>query len=110
MNCSFEACHRPLTKADMRRRIEYRQAPAGAKVKYFVFGEGMPDGNIDEATGPLAMTFHHKCHFAYQRRQQLIAAKAADPPAQQPVTDWREQETADVEELVGEGNGGNRGA
>ena len=111
MNCSFEACRRPISKADEPKRVEWRTGNDKGKFTFRVYGRGMPDGPLSEAVGTLVMVFHHKCHFAHKRRQALLEAKAADPSAQPGrATDWREQETAEVEDLIGEGHRDNRGA
>jgi len=104
--CFFDACRRPITGADRRRRVEWHEVDG----KEFIFGEGMPDGNLSDAAGPLVKTAHHKCYFASVKRAQLAAARADEAAVHPPVTDWRDQETLDVEALTGEGHRGNRGA
>lgn len=101
-------CPRRVTGADVRTRFEWRQAPDGEHI----YGPGAPDGSLAEATGPLLRVCHHKCYFAWQKQQQLAAAKAADPPSRPAQdSDWRHQEIVDVEDLLGhEGDGDHRGA
>lgn len=77
-----------------------------------VFGDGMPDGNLAGAHGPLAPggVLHRKCYFARQAQSRLAAAQAADPSVRPDHTpDWRYQETAGLEVLIGEGHRDHRG-
>lgn len=102
MICFF--CHRRISGADMQARYEWRIQ--GGEV--IVYGKG--EGDLKYATGRLVKVCHNKCYHADKKRNELAAAKAADPSAQsRPDTDWRHQETIDVGELV-EGNGDDRGA
>lgn len=83
-------CRRDITGNDYATRIEVR---AG-----LVFGKGMRDGFLSQATGPLDKVFHRKCWFAWARQQKLQAAKGDAPERR--VTDWRDQEVHDLEDFV----------
>ena len=92
MNCFY--CHRNIGTADIGQRVEWRRQ--GEEIR--VYGNFIPDSPLKQARGALAKVSHRKCYFADKKRQQLLAAKAADPPAQRDQ-DWRDQEVRDVEEL-----------
>lgn len=103
MICFF--CRKAITGADLKRRVEWRQVDG----QEFIYGDGMPDGNLSDAAGPLVKTAHHKCYFASVKRAQLVAARAAETEAHPAATDWRDQEELDVEALRGV-DGDHRGA
>lgn len=107
MICFF--CHRPIRGADVADRYEWRTQPDSGLL--FIFGKGeLP---LRQARGQLVKLSHGKCYHAFKKQEQLAAARSADPSEQpRSDTDWREQETHDVEELRqrDEGNGSDRGA
>lgn len=99
MICFWDS--KPVTAADMKRRFEWRRWKDGTA---HVYGTGAPDGPLSSARGELEKVSHYKCYHAWVKRQQLLDAKQADAPDQR-ETDWREQETANVEDLrPGESN------
>jgi hypothetical protein len=115
--CWFTSCRRPISRAEEGKRAEWHRVGG----EELVFGEGMPDGTLAEASGPLIKTSHGKCYFAQHHRGQLEsgaiawrqvldAARSEDPAPAREHVDWRDQEAHDVEELTGEGNGDHRGA
>ncbi len=95
MICAWESCRRPVVLDDTRRVEVRRQDDETLKA----FGKGIPGYPLALAAGTLEQVFHYKCYFAYARRQYLLAAKEADPSLQNRETDWREQETCEVEDL-----------
>lgn len=61
-------CHRPIGAGqDARRRAEFRQQPDGS-IK--VFGHGMPDGELSEASGQLVKVKHNGCYWAAVKRER----------------------------------------
>jgi hypothetical protein len=63
-----DSCRRPFTSADqLRRRAEYRRQGDGS-VK--VFGHGMPDGELAQASGQLVKVKHNGCYHADRKREQ----------------------------------------
>jgi hypothetical protein len=93
-------CRRDITGADLKRRVE--EHDAGGQV--LVFGDGMPDGNLAEAAGPLLRVRHHKCYYASVKHEQIRAARAGEGSGTEETADWRDQETLAVEELTREGH------
>lgn len=108
MICFF--CHRRITGQDMAHRYEWRQGRPGEDLR--VYGEDAPDGKLKDAKGSMVKTSHRKCYHADKKRNELAAAKAADPSSHAvPDQDWRHQEVHDVEDLTGnEGHRDHRGA
>jgi hypothetical protein len=107
MICFF--CHKPLRAADMAHRYEWRTGPWTRDIR--IYGDGAPNGKLADATGRILKVFHGKCYHAAKKQQDLADARAADPEFQSPQdTDWRHQEIVELEDLAGEGHGGNRGA
>ncbi len=117
MICWFESCRRPISRAEEPKRAEWHRVDGQEKI----YGEGMPDGTLREADGPLIKTSHGKCYFAQHHRDQLASgaiawrqvladARVEDPVPPREHVDWRDQEAHDVEELTGEGYGADRGA
>jgi hypothetical protein len=103
--CFF--CHRRITGAEVAHRVEWRRIRATDWDESIiaVFGEDAPDGTLREARGQLLKVSHHKCYHAGKKRQELLAARAADPEAQPArETDWRHQEVIGVEDLGSEGH------
>jgi hypothetical protein len=93
-------CRKGITGADLKRRVEEHDVDG----RVLVFGDGMPDGNLSEATGPLVRVRHHKCYYASVKHAQIQAARAAEGASLPFSADWRDQETLAVEELTGEGH------
>ncbi len=101
MKCYF--CTKPVSWTDSSR-VEVHE---GGQVYGEVPGSA---GHLWAAAGPLERVYHKKCWLAEKRRNQLQAAKDADPSAQdRRDTDWREPVTADVEDFL-EGDRDHRGA
>ena len=64
MKCA--TCLKPVAGGEQgRRRAEYRRQPDGT-VK--VFGRGMPDGELAQATGQLVKVKHNGCYHADRKR------------------------------------------
>lgn len=100
-------CSRPIRGTDLNHRAEWRRD--GDVVK--AYGEDAPDGPLSSASGRLLKVSHKKCFHAEKKRLELLEAKTADAGSQLPEeSDWRHQETVEVEELTGEGHRANRGA
>lgn len=105
MICFF--CHRAITGKDIAQRYEWRTGPLTRDVR--VYGKGLLP--LGEARGRIMKVSHNKCYHACLKQEQLAEARAADPSAQpHPDQDWRHQETIDVGDLTGEGDGDYRGA
>jgi len=104
MICGFDPCRRPVTGPHV---IEVHRV-GEAEV---AFGPGIRDHPIEAADGPLVRLYHSRCWWAQVKRARVLAARSADPSGQSGrVTDWREPETCDVEELRGGLDGDYRGA
>lgn len=103
--CAFEACRRTIGRAELGKRAEVHRVAGEERV----YGEGMPDGSLAEAGGPLVRVYHGKCWFAQHHRTQLSSGAIAwrqvlddaGPPVRRESADWRGQEACDVEELRG---------
>lgn len=66
MKC--DDCHRPIGAAsEARRRAEFRLQP-DSTLK--VFGHGMPDGELSEASGQLIKVKHNGCYWAAVKRER----------------------------------------
>ncbi|MGA9606979.1 MAG: hypothetical protein WBR21_08145 [Rouxiella badensis] len=120
MICFFDACRKPILPIEWEQHAEWHLVLAEGEETEVVFGKDMAAGRLDQV--PEGSRFikaaHHKCAFAALRREKLEAkredlldARRADPLAQPGVhSDWRDQETAGVEVLAGEGNRTDRGS
>jgi hypothetical protein len=97
--CEFEACRKPVIGPDFGKRIEVHRI-GGQPV---AFGEGMPAGRLDAADGPLLAVYHSKHWYASLKRDMMLAARDADRSEQPGASDWRDQETLDVEDVSGLG-------
>jgi hypothetical protein len=106
--CFF--CHKVISRADMAHRYEWHSTISGV----MAFGQGAEGGALASVVAlstPLVKVSHGKCYHAVKKQQELADARAADPEFQPPQdTDWRHQEIVELEDLAGEGHGGNRGA
>jgi hypothetical protein len=103
--CIFDSCRRPIVGSDVPRRIEWHEVDGELRV----FGDGMLAGVLSQASGPLVQAMHYKCYFASQKRERIRAARAEEATVNPSVADWRDQETAGVEEFYGV-DGPHRGA
>jgi hypothetical protein len=97
------SCLRPINRgAEEAKRAEAHLVD-GVVV---VFGVNMPGGPLEKATGELLWAKHSKCYWIDEKREKRQEAKqeerAADPGYRpRPDSDWRSQQVADVEELLG---------
>ena len=64
MICFF--CHKPITGAEAKRRLEWRTGPVTRDVR--VYGDGAPNGKLGDATGRLLKAAHHKCFHASKKQ------------------------------------------
>jgi hypothetical protein len=98
------SCLRQINRgAEEAKRVEARLADEMT----VLFGVGMPGGVLDKATGELLWAKHSKCYWIDEKREKRQeikdAERAADPGYRpRPDSDWRHQDVADVEELLGD--------